>query len=134
MDNRSLAERGGLAEKVVTQYASIAVSIQGINILRNTVVVQIVDVDDKLRTMVEQLAQLIKDVDPGSNFRPGIHTHVWWTSIARLYKPISDEIADFIVSQRKTEFATSSIESIQLIETTKGSDLSKTRIIARHQF
>lgn len=121
-------------EKVLTHYSSINVRIHGLNILRNTVVVQIVDLENNMRTIVEQLAQLVKDIDPDSHFRPGIHAYVWWASIVRLHQPISDDVIDFVHSQRQTEFATTSIESIQLIETTKGSDLSKTRIIAKRAF
>lgn len=118
-----------ILKQSIANLGPIEISIRGLNLLRNTIVVQIIDNQDKLRRLVNDLSQSIKVIDPAQDFRPGIHNEVWWTSIARLYKPVPDELLTFIDGFRDTDFGSGLIESVRLIETTKGFDLSKTRVI-----
>jgi hypothetical protein len=118
-----------IMQQATADQEPIEIKIHGLNILRNTMIVQAINVDDRLTKLVDKLSNSIKPIDTAQNFRTGIHSEVWWTSIVRLYNPIPDDLLDFVSAHRNSHLGSGLIDSVHLIETTKGFDLSKTKII-----
>ena len=112
-------ELKSILSEAITGQGPIKLELRGLNILRNTMIVQIIDVQDVLRPLVSQLTKQIKKKGLVRNFRAGLHSQLWWTSIIRLYKPIPNELLSFVSNFRDTSFASITINSIELCKNNK---------------
>jgi len=111
---------------ITTGQVPIKLSLRGINILRNTIIVQTIDLDGSLRKLVGQFAKQIRDKKIVRNFRVGVHSELWWASIIRLYKPIPDDILALVANFRDTDFGSAVIDSIELCQNNKTFDSKQT--------
>ncbi len=112
-------ELKSILNKATAKQGPIRVDLHGINILRNTIIVQIIDVEGGLKNLVSQVTKEIKKEGLVRNYRAGLHSELWWTSIIRLYKPIPDELLSFVSNFRNTLFASILINSIELCNNNK---------------
>jgi 2'-5' RNA ligase len=111
---------------ITAEQGPIKLSLHGINILRNTIIVQTIDLDGSLRKLVGQFAKHIREKKIVRNFRVGVHSELWWASIIRLYKPIPDDILALVANFRDTDFGLIIIDSIELCQNNKTFDSKKT--------
>ena len=112
----------------------IEVDFHGINLLRNTIIVQVIDKQDKFRKLVSEITALVKEAGLAKNLKIGIHDRLWWTSIVRLYQPIPDDIQSFVKSFRNIFLGSSVINSIKLIENNKTHDPLEVKLIDSYEF
>lgn len=113
------AELKSILNEITVRLGPINIDLHGLNILRNTIIVQIIDVEDNLKQLVSQLAKQIRKRGLIRNYRAGLHSQLWWTSIIRLYPPISDDVQSFVNSFRNMTFASTTINSIELCKNNK---------------
>jgi hypothetical protein len=112
-----------IMRQIVTNLDPIEIEFKGLNILRNTIIVQIIDKNDKFRTLVNKVSESISEAGLARNLKIGIHNELWWASIVRLYQPIPDDILAFASNFKNLLLGSTVLNSIHLIENNKTHDL-----------
>ncbi len=123
-----------ILRQITAQQEPIELDFCGLSILRNTIIVKIIDRNNSFKTLVEKVIQSVSEAGLSRNLKIGLHNELWWTSIVRLYKPIPDEILTFVDSFKDIFLGSTILSSIHLIENNKTHDPLAVKIIESYDF
>jgi len=95
----------------------IYVEVLGINVLKSTVIAQAFDQNGALRRLVSTAQEKLSEEGIDLSSEIGLHTSLWWLSIARLKENADREMLQFVRDRRELAIGRMDISKVEIVET-----------------
>jgi hypothetical protein len=102
----------------------------GLEILGDAVVAMALDQSDSLRPLIERIHRSLRERDIDLQREIGVHFKSWWITCVRLADPVDADLKEFVARHRSSYFGHFTVETIELVETSRLFDPAKTRVLA----
>ena len=110
----------------------LAMPINGLGIIGSAVVFKAYDNEGQLGRLVRYLVADLEEEGFAMSDMAGFHTKIFWLTAARLIKPPSSELIDYVVQHSEENFGTANFEAIELVSTDSLFSESATKIVKKY--